>query len=414
MLQLLAQLLHKAGGGSAVDGPVVVGEGQGHGGVELDGAVGSLPGPLNGGAYAQDTGLGRVDNGGEALHAEAAQVGHGEAGPGELVRADGPVPGFCGQHLQLVGNLQQALFVGVHDGGHNQAPGGVHRHAQVYMVKLADAHVVQHVGVQVGPAGQHPGHSVENQITDGDAGALAARLLEHLPIGQDGGGVEGEVVGQLGHGGQGVVHGLADGPADAAELHVLILRTGSHSGGRGGCGGGGLSEDALGHQFTHIPLDNPAVGAGGGGQGAVHPGALGQVPGPGGNFSRARSGGGLNGRSSRRSGSSRGGGGLLRGGSGGRGRAVGPQGGHVLPLGADGAHVHQAGDLLAVAEKDLQQLAGGGGLTLEGSLVGLISKQDVALGDLVAHLLLPLADDTGFHCDARFGHQDCVCHDHSS
>ena len=221
-------------------------------------------------------------------------------------------------------------------------------------------------------------------------------------------------MGQLGHGGEGVVHGLADSPADAAELHVLILGAGgSHGGGRGGCGGGSLSGNALGHQFTHIPLDNPAVGAGGGGQGAVHPGALGQVPGPGGDFSRARGGGGLNGLSSHRSGSGRDGGCLL-GGGGGRGRAVGPQGGHVLPLGADGAHVHQTGDLLAVAEENLQQLAGGGGLTLKGGLVRLIGEQDIALGDLVAHLLLPLADDTGLHCDARLGHQDCVCHDHSS
>ena len=46
--------------------------------------------------------------------------------------------------------------------------------------------------------------------------------------------------------------------------------------------------------------------------------------------------------------------------------------------------------------------------------VGLVSEQNVTHFDSVANLLLPSADDTAFHCNARLGHNYCICHGLSS
>ena len=181
------------------------------------------------------------------------------------------------------------------------------------MLEAADAVLVQHVGVQV-RAGEHrAGDGIEHDVADGDSVVGLAGGLELLAVLEDLRGVEGEVVGQLGHGAQGGVHGLADDPADAAKLHILVLgllRSGRADRGSGLGGRGGLdrrsggSGDTLRQELAHIPLNDPSLGAGGGGQGGVHTGVLGHLPGPGGDGGLA-AGGSRRGRGAgRRSGGS--------------------------------------------------------------------------------------------------------------
>ena len=61
------------------------------------------------------------------------------------------------------------------------------------------------------------------------------------------------------------------------------------------------------------------------------------------------------------------------------------------------------------AESLAETLALGGGFAFKRSLVSLVSEQDVAYIDLIAHVLQPLTDDTGFNSDASLGHNYCVC-----
>ena len=77
---------------------------------------------------------------------------------------------------------------------------------------------------------------------------------------------------------------------------------------------------------------------------------------------------------------------------------------------ANGADILQARNLVAFFEELLQQRTGCSGFALEGSLVGLISKQNVAYVDSIAHVDLPLTNDAGFYSDAGFGHQNTLCH----
>ena len=73
-------------------------------------------------------------------------------------------------------------------------------------------------------------------------------------------------------------------------------------------------------------------------------------------------------------------------------------------MGAYSTDVLQAGNLVAFVKEDGQQLAFGSGFTLEGSLVGFVSKQDIANGNLVAYLLQPFTDDAAFYGDTGLGH----------
>src|SRR5699024_4965314 len=73
---------------------------------------------------------------------------------------------------------------------------------------------------------------------------------------------------------------------------------------------------------------------------------------------------------------------------------------------AHGADVDQAGHLVAVLVELGQQGTGGGGGAFKLGLVGLVGEEHVAHIDLVAHLLLPFADEAGLHGDALLGHDD--------
>ena len=121
VFQILAQLLLELGGGSAVHSPMVVGQAQAHGGVDLDAAVLAFTDTVGSTANTQNAGLGRIDNGSEAFHTHVAQIGHGEAATGQLVGDDSAVTAFSGQLLNSLGDLQQAHGVGSEDGGNHQA-----------------------------------------------------------------------------------------------------------------------------------------------------------------------------------------------------------------------------------------------------------------------------------------------------
>ena len=271
------------------------------------------------------------------------------------------------------------------NGGNHQTAGGIHSNAQVHMVEQTDGVVVQHIGVQIGVVQQGAGNSVQNDVAQSDACILAACSLQLLAVVEDCGCIEGSIVGQLRHGVQGGGHGLADRAADTAELHILVLclvssrRNGSSSGRSSRCFSGNCGSShhrRIGHQLTDIPLDDAAVGAGAGCQSCVHTGRCSQLLGSG----RYRSATGSSRSSS-----------------------------HSAALYADLAYGIQAGYFVALVKEDLQQLAFCSGLALEGSLIGLISKQHIADLDLVADLLFPAANDAAFHSDAGLRHNHCLC-----
>ena len=78
-------------------------------------------------------------------------------------------------------------------------------------------------------------------------------------------------------------------------------------------------------------------------------------------------------------------------------------------MGTHSADILQADHFLTLFIEDLKKLAFCGRFTFEAGLVGLVSKQDVAHLDLVAHLLFPAADDAAFHGDAGLGHNNSLC-----
>ena len=77
---------------------------------------------------------------------------------------------------------------------------------------------------------------------------------------------------------------------------------------------------------------------------------------------------------------------------------------------ANRADIDQARDLIAVFIELLDQGAGCGGFAFELRLVGLIGEEDIADVDCIADILLPLANDARFDCNAFFGHQYAFCH----
>ena len=77
---------------------------------------------------------------------------------------------------------------------------------------------------------------------------------------------------------------------------------------------------------------------------------------------------------------------------------------------ADRADIDQARDLIAVFIELLDQGASCGGFAFELRLVGLVGEEDVADVDVIADILLPLANDARFDCNAFFGHQYAFCH----
>jgi len=71
---------------------------------------------------------------------------------------------------------------------------------------------------------------------------------------------------------------------------------------------------------------------------------------------------------------------------------------------ADCTDIFHTGYFVARFKEDGQQLAFGSGLALEGSLIGFISKEDVANLNLIADFLDPLTNDTALNRNTGLGH----------
>ena len=174
--------------------------------------------------------------------------------------------------------------------------------------------------------------------------------------------------------------------------------------GRLGHGASGVDEG------LHVALDHAAVGTGGIDKGQIRAAFFGQSLGAGRNlhfaheyggfgFFRNRSGGGsLGGRS-----------GFLSGGSGVAGLG-GTERVDAFAGIADDADVGQAGNVVAFVEEDFQHGAGFLGFFVKSGLIGFVGEQDIADSDGITLFLVPLGDDTAFHCIALTGHNDCNCH----
>src|SRR3712207_2456561 len=120
VLEQVAQVPGEAGGGRAVDHPVVVGQGERqHQPRHERGAV-----PDRGGLRthdAQDGDLGGVHQRGERRPADAAQAGDGEAAPLQVGGGQLAVPGARGHLAELAAELPDPLAVDVADDRDDQA-----------------------------------------------------------------------------------------------------------------------------------------------------------------------------------------------------------------------------------------------------------------------------------------------------
>ena len=398
---------------------MVVGQAQRHAGIDLDLAIVHAEGVLQR-ADAQYAGLGRIHHGGEGLDAQGAHVGHGERRAGQVIRVDLALLALLRQLLGSIGELLEGHLIGIEDGGHHQAAVGIHRHAQVDAPEvLHGLAVVDQVGVQGPVLGHHQraGHHIHDDVVDADllhAEGLTLGLVQR-PGRLDLGGVVGDVVGQLGHRGQGRHHAASDDLADVAHrLGVAVVTGYAQRHRRGGCGsrgGGGRADQLAGvDQGLHVALDHAAVGAGANHLAEVGLLRVGQFLRAGRDFEVTHDHGGF---------------GQLPGRCGGRGGSSGGRGGHgslgagTVGLGiraglADHAHVVKAGHVVAGFVEDSQQRAGHLGLRLEGGLVGLVGEQLVAHGHSVAHVHEPFGDDAALHGVALAGHDDrgAVAGDH--
>ena len=273
--------------------------------------------------------------------------------------------------------------------------------------------VVDQVGVEGAMLGhgQRAGDHVEHDVVDGDlvhAEGLALGLVQRAGR-LDLGGVAGDVVGQLRHGGQGGDHGLGDHLAHVAHGlgvavvagHALFDRSSGNrcrSLGRSRC----ADDLARVDQGLHVALDHAAVGAGGHDLGQIGLALLRQRLGARGDLDLAHDHGGLG---QLRCGGCFDGGRFLDGGA---QVGVAVLGGtellEVVAGLADDADVEQAGNVVALLEEVGQQRAGNLGGLLEGGLVGLVGEQHVANLNLVAGLLLELVDDAALNGVALTGH----------
>src|SRR5689334_5180911 len=232
LLDQLPQAGEEAGCGSAVDGPVVDGQGQRHGGGDGD-LVADHDGLADGFADGEDGGLRRVDDRGELADPVHAEVADGERAIGELVRGElaGPRPG--GEVVCLAGDLGEGFAVGVADDGDDEPVIDGDRDADVDVAVPQDAGLVPG-DVDLGAVGQRPGAGPGEQVGDGDLDVRAVAL-----VGPD---AEGEQLVGGGHNGQVEVRGFAGAggealcgeAADRGQRDLLgVRRRGQRHRGRG-------------------------------------------------------------------------------------------------------------------------------------------------------------------------------------
>ena len=115
---------------------MIVGQRQSHGGIGLNFAV-YLADAGGDGVNTENTGLGSVDNGSEALDTVGADVGNGEGCTGQHVGGCSAVLAGCGKLFCLGRDFVKVHILSIFNGGNHKSSVGVHGNAQVNAVKIS-------------------------------------------------------------------------------------------------------------------------------------------------------------------------------------------------------------------------------------------------------------------------------------
>lgn len=171
-LQPGGQSRHKLGGGSAVDHPVVGGDGHAHGLADHDLAIlhHGLFGHLG---HRQDRALRRGNDGVEKVHIKDTQIADGKYAAGHLLHGIQALGGAGLDLLHAGVYLLQALFVHIADDGDQQAAGRIHRDADMDIL-VNDQMVLRPAGADHREVGQRIRHGLGQ---NGGVGGLEAQRL---------------------------------------------------------------------------------------------------------------------------------------------------------------------------------------------------------------------------------------------
>ena len=172
-------------------------------------------------AHGQDRPLGRVDDGGELLHVEHAEVRDGEGRAGELLDPELPAPRALGEVARLRGDLGERLRVAVAEHGGDEPALEGHRDTDVGAVVDADGLALER-GVDGRKPTQRQRAGPDHQVGHGDLGAAleGVELRAEIP-----GAVHGHIRGhvEVRHRALGERQALGDGRAHRRERNVLEL-----------------------------------------------------------------------------------------------------------------------------------------------------------------------------------------------
>lgn len=234
VLDNLLQLLDPLTTNGTVDDLVVEAAGDDDLVVPLgDGALLGLNGNGNlaSGADSQDTGLGGVNDGSEALNSGVhAHVGDGEGTTLVLLGLELVLAGALAKVLDLVGDAGQAQALDVLDDGGDQTGGGSNGNANVRGAVLTDdglAALLAPAGVDLGNLHQSNGAGLDQEVVNGElvlalgGGVQSLAQLEQLGHGESGGN---KVVGVVGHG---LLEAVGNGLAHGGDGDILEGRTSS-------------------------------------------------------------------------------------------------------------------------------------------------------------------------------------------
>lgn len=254
-----AQVLNEVGGLRAIHDAVVGGEGDIHKGLEDGLTAGIRHELLDGAAYGEDADLRRVDDGGEAIHAEHAEVADGEGSVLHVVELEGAGAGTGGEIVHGGLNIAQGAGFGMMDDGHDEARVEGDSDTDVGGGPEGDFFAVGG-GVEVGMAKEDAGAGFDEQGGDRE---FVSTCFEAGAQRIDGGGIDLRIEEDVGRGLETFLEAGGDGAAHAFDF----------DGAREICGGrgsgwlrrrlavlGGSGEDILG-------LDaSTRAGAGDGGE----------------------------------------------------------------------------------------------------------------------------------------------------
>ncbi len=349
---------------------------------------------LHDAAHGQDAGLGRIDDGGELVDVEHAEVRHAEGAAGVLLRLQAAFPGAAGHLLHLGGDLAERLPIGVAHHRRDQPVFHCDGDAQVHFVPVADP-VVLPPGVAGGMRLQRRGGGLHDDVVERDLwSCLAAplpRRVERLPrlprpIHVDfGGEIERRDRSER------LREPLGDRLPDLGQGDIP----------EGAGRRGGRDDTRRQGGLVQVAKHDPSLGARPGDGAEVEPALPGDLAGQGGGLDPpARQRGSGAGRHWRR--------------RGGRGRRRGLRGGSVTAEQVADVLVRRADD----ADQRSNRRGGAGrhqllqenplaaGHQLHDGLVRLHLGDDVADADGVALVLLPLDEASLFHRRRERFHQD--------